>query len=191
MGLEPDPFPAFLKLASRRVLLVGGGAVATAKLGPLLQARADVVVVAPQVTDSIARAPVRLRLRAFEPGDLDDVWFVVSAAPADVNRQVSAAAEARRLFVNAVDDPASASAYAPAVLRRAGVTVAISTAGRAPALAGLVREGLDALLPGDVEEWTREAARIRGGWRAAGVPMAARRPLLLEALNRLYGGSHE
>ena len=72
---------------------------------------------------------------------------------------------------------------APGRLRRGGVTVAVSTDGRAPALAGLLREGLEAVLPDDLEGWTAEAERQRAAWRDAGVPMAERRPLLLEALN--------
>jgi uroporphyrin-III C-methyltransferase/precorrin-2 dehydrogenase/sirohydrochlorin ferrochelatase len=105
-----------------------------------------------------------------------------------VNREVAAAAEARHLFVNAVDDPAAASAYAGGVVRRGSITVAISTGGGAPALAGLLREALDAVLPEDLERWLTTARELRPGWRAEGVPMEGRRPLLLEALNRLYEG---
>jgi siroheme synthase-like protein len=90
------------------------------------------------------------------------------------------------LFVLAVDDPSSASAYGAGTLRRGGVTIAVSTDGRAPALAGLLREGLEATLPDDLEAWTAEAERQRAAWRAGGVPMAERRPLLLRALNALY-----
>ena len=76
---------------------------------------------------------------------------MVAAAPPEVNRAVSAAAAERHLFVNAVDDPPNASVYLGAVVRReGGVTLAISTAGRAPALAGLLREGLERLLPADL-----------------------------------------
>jgi siroheme synthase (precorrin-2 oxidase/ferrochelatase) len=66
------------------------------------------------------------------------------------------------------------------------VTVAVSTDGRAPALAGLLREGLEAVLPADIETWTAAADTQRAEWRAAGVPMAERRPLLLRALNAIY-----
>jgi siroheme synthase-like protein len=99
---------------------------------------------------------------------------------------VSAAAEARRLFVNAVDDPAHATAYLGGVVRKGGVTLAISTDGRAPALAGLIREGLDAVLPADLERWLRQSDVLRQTWRADGVPMEQRRPMLLDAINRLY-----
>jgi len=110
----------------------------------------------------------------------------VAAATPEVNREVAAAAESRRLFVLAVDDPSAASAYGAGTLRRGGVTVAISTDGRAPALAGLLREGIDAVLPADLQVWAAEAARQRTAWRAEGVPMAQRRPLLLQALNKIY-----
>jgi uroporphyrin-III C-methyltransferase/precorrin-2 dehydrogenase/sirohydrochlorin ferrochelatase len=186
----PELLPLFLNLAGRRVLLVGGGPVAAAKLVQLLAVDADVRVVAPVVDPSIERAGVCIERRGFEPHDLDDVWLVVAAATAEVNREVAAAAEVRRLFVNAVDDPANASAFLSGVVRRSGVTVAISTSGDAPALAGLLREALDAVLPRDLDLWLDESRRQRLAWRRDGVPMAARRPLLLDALNRLYGRSN-
>lgn len=180
-------FPTFLKLDGRRVVLVGGGRVAAAKLPALVGAGAAVVVVAPDICPEIEAARVTIVRREFQPADLDDAWFVVAAATPDANREVAAAAEARGLFVNAVDDPANATAYAGGVLRRAGVTVAISTDGHAPALAGLLREGLEAMLPSDLETWIAEARAIRPRWLSEGTPMEARRPELLEAINRLYG----
>ncbi len=181
-------FPAFLKLAGRRVVVVGGGPVAASKLRALLDAGADVTVIAPEMTPEIDAAPVARMRREFEPGDLDGAWLVVAAATPAVNREVAAAAETCQLFVNAVDDPANASLYLGGVVRRAGVTLAVSTDGRAPALAGLLREGLDALLPdAELERWMDEAARLRPRWRAESVPLPARRPALLEALVRLYG----
>jgi siroheme synthase-like protein len=182
----PTLFPAFLRLAGRNVVLVGGGAVAAAKLPALLETGAVVTVVAPEIREEIASSPVSLRLRPFRAGDLEGAWFVVAAATPEVNRHVREAAEALRVFVNAVDDPASASAYTGGVLRRGGVTVAVSTEGRAPALAGLLREALDAVLPEEIDVWVRTAAALRVEQRRGGIPMARRRPLLLEALNRLY-----
>ena len=179
-------FPTFLKLSGREVLLVGGGPVAAGKLQGLLDAGARVTVVAPSVVREIADAPVQVHGRPFQASDLDGVCYVVAAAPPDVNRQVSAAAHPRGLFVNAVDDLESASAYAGAVVRRAGVTLAISTDGEAPALAGLVREALETLLPDDLEQWMTAAREARRSWLAEGVPMEKRRPLLLRALNDLY-----
>src|SRR5690242_15910714 len=121
----PEMLPLFLNLARRRVVLVGGGRVAASKLKQLLAVGALVRVVAPEISDEIA--DVEIVRRPFAPADLDDAWLVVAAATPAVNREVAAAAEARRIFVNAVDDPANATAFLSGVVRRDGVTVAIST----------------------------------------------------------------
>jgi siroheme synthase-like protein len=181
-------FPVFLKLEGRRVLVVGAGPVAAGKLRALLDAGARITVVAPDVVDEIAAqsAALEIERRRFDLADLDGVWYVVAAAPPDVNRAVAQAAEARGIFVNAVDDPANASAYMGAIVQRAGVMIALSTDGVAPALAGLLREALEVLLPGDLDRWMASAQEARREWLAERIPMAERRPLLLRALNRLY-----
>ena len=197
--------PLFLNLTGRTVVLVGGGPVATSKLRPLLAAGARVHVIAPEISGEIlafvARpfqgrdrgaenpAPhgaVTLSQRPFQSADLDGAWLVVAAATPEVNRHVADVAETRRIFVNAVDDPANATAFLGGVVRRDGVTLAISTSGAAPALAALLREGLDALLPRDLAAWTWQARAARVEWRRNGVAMNARKPLLLRALNDLY-----
>ncbi len=179
-------YPVFLKLAGRRVLLVGGGRVAAQKLPGLLEVGAHVTLVAPQIGPALRQPSVELRQRAFEDADLDGAWFVVAAAPPEVNRAVSQAAEQRGVFVNAVDDAEHASAYLGGVLRRADVTLAVSTDGQAPALAGLLREALEALLPDDLERWVALARARRAAWLASRVPLPQRRPLLLQALNEIY-----
>jgi uroporphyrin-III C-methyltransferase/precorrin-2 dehydrogenase/sirohydrochlorin ferrochelatase len=187
-----DLLPLFLNLTGRAVLLVGGGPVAAAKLKQLLAAGARVRVVAPEIREEIFAAPeITIDQRLFEPSDLDGVWLVVAAATPEVNRQVAAAAETRHLFVNAVDDPANASAYLSGVVRRDGLTLAISTSGDAPALTALLREGLDALLPSDLAAWIEQARAERVVWRREGVPMEARKPRLLRALNALYEATAE
>ena len=179
-------YPAFLRLSGRKVVLVGGGRVAAGKLLGLIAEGATVTVVAPEIRAELEQPGVTLERRRFEDADLDGAWYVVAAAPPEVNRQVLAAGERRQLFVNAVDDPPNATAYAGSIVRRDGVTIAISTDGRAPALAGLLREALDAWLPGDLDEWMSAADEARRGWKQDGVPIERRRPLLLETLNRLY-----
>jgi uroporphyrin-III C-methyltransferase/precorrin-2 dehydrogenase/sirohydrochlorin ferrochelatase len=185
----PELLPLFLKLSGRAVLLVGGGRVATAKLQQLLSAGAQVRVVAPETAPAIDWAPrerVTVFRRGFLPTDLDDAWLVVAAATPEVNREVAEAAEPRRIFVNAVDDPQNASAFLSGVVRRDGVTVAISTSGNAPALTALLREGIDALLPQDLAAWLRRARAERLVWRRDSVPMGDRKGRLLRALNGIY-----
>ena len=165
--------------------------MAAGKLEGLLAEGAQVTVVAPQIRPEMERSGVTLYRRPFDARDLDGVWWVVAAAPPEVNRQVSAVAEGYHVFVNAVDDPVHATAFLGGVVRRDGVTVAISTEGRAPALAGLLREALDAWLPADLARWMWAADEARRRWKADAVPMERRRPLLLQTLNRLYDDGTE
>ena len=190
VSIEVELFPVFLKLAGRPVLVVGGGPVATSKLDGLRVAGADVTVVAPDLTDAILASGVRVKQRPFAESDLDGVWYVVAAATPEVNAAVAKAATSRQLFVNAVDDPPNATAYLGGVVRRSGAAIAISTAGRAPALAGLLRESIDALLPGDddLEAWFRDGDVLKARWRSTGVPMEARRAQMAEVIAREYCG---
>jgi uroporphyrin-III C-methyltransferase/precorrin-2 dehydrogenase/sirohydrochlorin ferrochelatase len=179
-------FPAFLDLTGRRVLVVGGGGVASAKAARLVEAGAEVVVVSPHVTAELEALAQAVHRRPFAPADLDDVWYVVSAAPRDVNRAVVREANVRRVFVNAVDDPAHATAFASSTFTRGPVTVAISTGGDAPALARLMREALERLIGPDVEDWTALAVKLRDEWKRDRIPMEQRRDALLATLARLH-----
>lgn len=180
-------YPVFLKLDGLPVVVVGGGPVAASKLEGLLVAGARVTVIAPQVVDAIrAHESVAILETEFCPAHLHGARWVVAAATPDVNRDVAVAAAARGLFVNAVDEPANASAYLGGVVRRGEVEISISTGGTAPALAGLLREALDAILPHDLEKWIAVAAVARREWRRDGIAMAERRPMLMRALDRLY-----
>jgi len=178
--------PVFLRFDGRRVVVVGAGPVAASKVPALLAAGAQVTVVAPEISSAIDRSGVRVVQREFEAADLDGAWFATAAATPAVNRQVCDAAEPRGIFVNAVDDPPNATAYLGGTVSRGGVTVAFSTAGQAPALAGLLREAFDELMPADVATWAERAHELSRHQRASGVAVHARRPQLLDALNRLY-----
>lgn len=187
MGGTPALLPLFVKLAGRDVLLVGGGAMAAVRARQLAGAGARITVVAPEIREEVAALAAVVARRPFRPADLDGAWLAVAAAPGPVNREVAAAAEARRVLVNAVDDPEAATAYTAGVVRRGDAVVAVSTGGRAPALAGLLREALDALLPRELAGWIETAERERPAWKRDRVPLASRRPLLLRRLNDLYG----
>lgn len=180
--------PLFVKLAGREVVVVGGGAMAAARVRQLVEAGARVTVVAPEIREDAAAGAAAVARRAFRPADLDGAWFAVAAATPEVNREVARAAEARRVLVNAVDDPDTATAYTGGVVRRGGATVAISTGGRAPALAGLLREAIDAVLPRDLGAWVEAGEAARAAWKRERVPLATRRPLLLRTLGALYTG---
>jgi uroporphyrin-III C-methyltransferase/precorrin-2 dehydrogenase/sirohydrochlorin ferrochelatase len=124
------PYPSGLRLAGRRVVMVGGGHVAQRRVPALLAAGAVVVVVSPQATPAIEAladaGEIWWERRRFVDRDLDDTWYVVAATDDHAaNETVSAAAEERRIFCVRADDAMAASAWTPAVGRHAGVTVAV------------------------------------------------------------------
>ena len=185
---DAQAFPAFLRLEGRPVVVVGGGPVAASKVPALLGAGARVTVVAPRQVPGLDGLPIRQVRRPFRAADLDGAWWVVAAATPAVNRRVRRAADRRRVFVNAVDDRANATAFLGAVLRRGEVALAVSTGGTAPALAAVLRDALEELVPGDVAAWVEVARAERARWQAEGVPLSGRRSRLLAVLARQAQG---
>lgn len=146
---QPPPlFPAFLDLRGRIVLVVGGGAVALRKITALLPTGARVRVGAPELIPEIeamsATGAIEHLDGRFQPAWLDDAWLAVAATDdAEVNRAVAEAAEARRLWVNVVDDAPLCSFQVPARVERGPLQIAISSGGGAPMLARHLRERLE------------------------------------------------
>lgn len=123
-------YPSGLRLAGRRVVVVGGGHVAQRRLPHLIAAGADVHVVAPDVTPAVeglvGSGEITWHRRGFADSDLDDTWYVVAVTDdGAVNEAVSAAAEARRIFCVRADDATRGTAWTPAVGRHESVTVAV------------------------------------------------------------------
>ncbi len=157
-------FPLMLDLKGRPVLLLGGGPETGAKLQALLEAGAQVTVLAEEDRFSLARLEregrIRWLRRGYREGDLEGFFLVVSH-PEDkaIHPRVRAEAEQRRVFLVAVDDPQNASAILPAVLRRGELVAALSTSGAAPALAVRLKERLSVLFP---EAYGELVAFLRG-----------------------------
>ncbi|WP_234359125.1 uroporphyrinogen-III C-methyltransferase [Plantactinospora sp. BC1] len=143
-------YPLALRLAGRRVLVVGGGAVATRRVPALLEAEARVVVVAPELTPALRAHVDAGRLewvaREFAPADLDGAWLVqVAVDDPAAAEAVSAAAFERQIFCVRADDRDAATAWTPAVTRYGPLTVAVLGGGdprRAVAVRDAIREQL-------------------------------------------------
>ncbi|MER5335944.1 uroporphyrinogen-III C-methyltransferase [Micromonospora sp. NPDC002717] len=169
--MSGNPYPLGLRLAGRRVVVVGGGTVATRRVPALLDAGADVLLVAPELTPALRSHVDAGRLhwapRRFAPDDLDGAWLVQVAVDDPLAAaSVSAAAAERRIFCVRADDRAAATAWTPAVTRHGPVTVAVLGGGdprRAMAVRDAVRDLLDAgkgpLPPPAVGEGTRRRTR--------------------------------
>lgn len=168
-------FPAFLDLLGKKVVVVGGGRVASSKVRALLPCQPQpLVVVAPNATQAIQRAASDGQLtwqrREYAAGDLNGASLAFGASDdRALNAQVAAEARALGIPVLAVDDVPNCDFIAPALVRRGDVTVAISTNGRSPAMARRTREFLEDSLPpywGDLLDVAAAARERLGGTRS-------------------------
>ncbi|NGN65793.1 uroporphyrinogen-III C-methyltransferase [Streptomyces sp. A7024] len=174
---HPDPAPAYpvgLRLAGRRVVVLGGGQVAQRRLPALLAAGADVTLVSPSATPSVEAmadaGELTWERRPYREGDLADAWYaLVCTRDPEANAAASAEAERHRVWCVRSDDAESATAWTPATGRSEGVTVAVLT-GRDPRRSAAVR---DAIVEG-LRDGTLVAPRHRA--RTPGVALVGGGP---------------
>ena len=168
-------FPVFFDLKDQPVLVVGGGEVALRKVSLLERAGARLTLVAPEVAKELqeraAAGRLELRVREFQPADLDGARMVIVATSRRaVNRWIATLSDARGIPVNVVDDREASRFIVPAIIDRDPVVIAISTGGTSPVLARRLRERLEAYVPkrfGELAVWLREIRkssmeRLRG-----------------------------
>jgi len=147
-----DYLPIFLDIKNKACLIVGGGQVATRKVMLLLQAGAQVSVVAPEL-DSVldeyaAHGTITHRAECFQSGHLHNIALVIAATNDHaINQQISAAAQQRQIPVNVVDNPALCTFIMPSIVDRSPLLIAVSSGGQSPVLARLLRAQLEIMIP--------------------------------------------
>jgi siroheme synthase-like protein len=171
-GSGTGGYPVSLSLSGRRVVVVGGGRVATRRVEDLLEAGARVEVVAPRLSPTLEAWAEAERLvatrRPFRPADVDGAWLAFAATDdPEANGAVVAATEERRCFVSSATDAAQGSLRPMAVLRRGELEVAVGTGGRSPAVAAWLRRWLEAMIGPEygvlLELAGEERDRLRAG----------------------------
>jgi uroporphyrin-III C-methyltransferase / precorrin-2 dehydrogenase / sirohydrochlorin ferrochelatase len=167
-------FPIFVDLQGQRVVVVGGGEEATRKIRLLLKTTAQIDVIAPELHEELAsNGRVKWLARAFDAQLLDGARLVYSADK-DLNATVSAAAQARGIPVNAVDEADISTFIVPSIVDRDPVVIAIGTEGTAPVLGQGIRASIDAQLPQELGQLASRAAKLRD-YVASKVPHGNRR----------------
>ena len=137
-------YPIFLDLSGRRCVVVGGGEVANRKARKLLQARARVVVISPEIQPDLESVAVELHRRPYREGDLEGAYLAFAATNVrEVNATVAREAKERGIPVNVADKPSDGDFALPSTLRRGRLQVAVSTGGASPTLARRIREKLE------------------------------------------------
>jgi uroporphyrin-III C-methyltransferase/precorrin-2 dehydrogenase/sirohydrochlorin ferrochelatase len=183
-----DYLPIFMQLRGEPAVVVGGGHVALRKVELLLRAGARITVIAPKLHEDlrtrVSRREINYLSLEFQPHHLDGIGVAVAATDSrEVNAAVSAAARARRVPINVVDDPELSTFIFPAIIDRSPVVVAVGSSGQSPVLARRVRQQIEALLPARLGALARFVGDKRKAVQKTLTP-AQRRPFW----ERIIGG---
>jgi uroporphyrin-III C-methyltransferase/precorrin-2 dehydrogenase/sirohydrochlorin ferrochelatase len=168
-------YPVSLEVKNRHVLVVGGGGVALRKVQGLVEERARVTVVAPEVVEPLSemaeRGEIVIERRPYS-GDADHSWSLIFAATDDreTNARVFHDAEEAGIWCNVADDPELCSFHLPARVRRGPLQIAIGSAGEAPFVVRRLRQLLERRLGPEWGEWLSSAARYRDAVRDLEAP---------------------
>jgi siroheme synthase-like protein len=178
-------YPIFLNLDGKRCVVVGGGAVANRKARKLLQARAEVVAISPEVKPELESVATEVRRRPYREGDLEGASLVFAATNRrEINAAVTREARARGIPVNVADEPSEGDFALPSVLRRGQLQVAVSTGGASPTLARRVRYELESAFGSEWAGVVEELDRARRDGRRAEEELEE---VVEECLSRLRG----
>jgi siroheme synthase-like protein len=198
--LAPFGFPIMLEVRGRRVVVAGGGHEPAAKASSLAALGAEVVVWAERHAQTAAlegSRGIELLSGPYNPAILDDALLaVVGTGDRELDHRIASDARGRRVLVNTVDDIPYCDWSAPAILRRGDLTIAVATAGIAPAFAVRVRDGIGELVGAEHGELLAILATLRPRIMASGEPFASRRRLWYElvdgpALDLVRAGDRE
>lgn len=141
-------YPVVLKLAHRLCVVVGGGGVAERKVRALLKCKARIRVVSPGLTFNLQKwadqGMFDYQKKRYQPGDLVGAFLVISATDQrDINESVAAECLSQDILVNVVDAPDQANFYVPATIFNGPLSIAVSTGGKSPLMARLIRQDIE------------------------------------------------
>lgn len=180
-------YPIFISIAGKKVLVVGGGKVAERKIIPLLEKKAVIHIVSPEITEKLHDLAVSGQIiwynRKFKPQDIQDAWLVIAATNDPVTQKfIADAATTNRIFCNMVSEPEEGSFITPSVIEHGPIQVAISTSGSSPLLTKRLKQELTPVVIRHPINYVNFLERMRK-WIIHTEPTPKRREELLLALD--------
>jgi siroheme synthase-like protein len=159
-------YPIFLRLHKKRCLVVGGGMVAERKVKSLINAGAEVTVIAPRLTEELSRTLGQGCIthieRNYRENDMEGFYLVIASTDSQrTNRNIYLEGEKRGVPVNVVDDPQNSSFFVPSLIRRGNLQIALSTSGTAPIFAKELRKYFEKKFYPELERDLGDLARLR------------------------------
>jgi uroporphyrin-III C-methyltransferase/precorrin-2 dehydrogenase/sirohydrochlorin ferrochelatase len=147
-----DYLPIFLKIKNEHCLVIGGGEIAFRKINLLLKAKAKVTCVAinccSNIEDLARKNKIKYINKEFDSNDIENQNLIISATDnVLLNKEISKLANLANIPVNVVDSTELCSFIMPSIVDRSPIVIAISSAGKAPVLARLIRSKLESTIP--------------------------------------------
>jgi siroheme synthase-like protein len=170
-------YPMFLNISGKRCVVVGGGRVALRKVRALLEHGASIEVISPDLCPELVELAEKRQIstsrRQYQPGDLRKALIVIAATDSsETNQRVAKEARSEGALVNIADDLESSDFIVPSYARRGGITIAVSTSGRSPALARKIRTRLEKELTDEHASLVRLIGEVRAEVRRQGIKVS-------------------
>lgn len=159
-------YPIFLDLDNQKVLVVGGGEVAERKIRNLLIYGCQISIISPHLTPHLKEMVAKRRIHHLPHESLgtvmDDAFMVIAATDdPKVNSQIASQAKERGSLVNVVDQPGDCNFIMPSIVKRGDLQIAISTAGKSPALAKKLRKEMERMFGPEYDSFLDLLGMIR------------------------------
>lgn len=183
MKSSEELYPVFLKLAGKKVLVVGGGAVGERKVKTILECGGKVILVSPEATDELKRlaetGEIQWRRREFREEDTEGIYMAFAATGRrEVNSLVAKLCKDKGIMVNVADSLDESDFLVPSFFKKGSISVAVSTAGISPALSRTIRELIEEALDEDFASYAELLENLRRVLKKK-LPEEERRELLL------------
>jgi precorrin-2 dehydrogenase/sirohydrochlorin ferrochelatase len=168
-GKENELFPVFFRMDKLHLVVIGGGAVGTEKVGAILKnsPAASINVVAPEISQTIidwtkAHPGLTLSYKEYTPLDLTGADLVIAATCISIlNAQVQVDAKQKGILINVADTPELCDFYLGSIVQKGALKIAISTNGQSPTFAKRLRELLEDALPDSIDAILQQLNEIR------------------------------
>ncbi|WP_051081600.1 precorrin-2 dehydrogenase/sirohydrochlorin ferrochelatase family protein [Cytophaga aurantiaca] len=168
-GKENELFPVFFRMDKLHIVVIGGGAVGTEKVGAILKnsPAASIKVVAPEISQTIAdwtekHPGLKLIHKAYAPHDIEDADLIIAATCIHMlNAQVQIDAKQKGILINVADTPELCDFYLGSIVQKGALKIAISTNGQSPTFAKRMRELLEDVLPDSIDAILQQLNEIR------------------------------
>ncbi|WP_028400403.1 NAD(P)-binding protein [Ectobacillus panaciterrae] len=183
-------YPITLRIEGKKAAIAGGGKIAYFKIGPLLEAGADVTVISPEIDrkiqELVTSRQVKWVQKEYERADVEDAFLIIAATDnKEINERIEEEAGENQL-VNVISDPTRGNCHFPAALKQGKLLIAVSTGGASPKLAKQIRNELKNVYDETYEEYLEFLNECRVQIKRLNYDKAARHKLLQQILQDEY-----